>query len=133
MSSPPARRHKCGEGEDATHDQQATEAAQIQSANHAMGDARGEIEADSSAADAQPPSPSAGVQPLPEQFKHVQGPLSGRSLHSLATVELQLCLQFLDSKSKLIAARCSRRLLHAVSAVRLEIGGCRHRHIAIGC
>ena len=31
----------------------------------------------------------------------------------MATVELQLCLQFLDKRSKLRAARCSRRLLQA--------------------
>ena len=36
-----------------------------------------------------------------------------RALEQLAVVELQLMMQFLDTKGKLIAARCSRRLLQA--------------------
>jgi hypothetical protein len=58
---------------------------------------------------------SAGVQPLPEQMRKKQrrSPRFSSPLDRLATVELQLCLQFLDAKSKLKAARCSRRLLQA--------------------
>ena len=111
MSSPTGRRRKCGEGED----QQAAVGAQLQSVHHAVSDTLGEIEADPSAADVQPPQQQpAGLQPLPEQFTN--RPRFGCSLHSLATVELQLCLQLLDTKDKLIAARCSRRLLSATSA-----------------
>jgi hypothetical protein len=57
------------------------------------------------------------VQPLPEQFSRRQRPRRSarlaRHLDRLAVVELQLCLQFLDAKSKLKAARCCRRLLQA--------------------
>ena len=77
-------------------------------------------QADPSATD-QPPQPqSAGVQPLPEQFcQRKQLRRSARLacyLDKLAVVELQLVLQFLDTGSKLKAARCSQRLLHAASA-----------------
>ena len=60
-------------------------------------------------------SPSAGVQPLPEQMRKKQrrsAPFC-RSLDRLATVELQLILQCLDKRSKLRSARCSRQLLQA--------------------
>ena len=33
-------------------------------------------------------APTTGGQPMPEQFK--QGPLTGRTLHSLATVDVEL-------------------------------------------
>jgi len=59
---------------------------------------------------------AGGVQPLPEQFRPKMARLSARQnchLDRLAVVELQLCLQYLDTTSKLRAARCSHRLLHA--------------------
>ena len=56
--------------------------------------------------------PPDDAQPLPEQMtKNPLGLEQCTPLHMLAAVELQLCLQFLDAKSRLIAARCSRRLL----------------------
>lgn len=57
---------------------------------------------------------AADVQPLPEQTTKPR-PSSRFSspLEQLAMVELQLCLQFLDSDSKLKAARCSRSLMQA--------------------
>ena len=76
--------------------------------------------ADLSAAAAPLQPPSLSVQPLPEQFSQRKRPRRSARLachlDKLAVVELQLFLQFLDTKSKLIAARCSRRLLHAASA-----------------
>ena len=72
--------------------------------------------ADSSAT-GQPLLQSADVQPLPEQFR--QRKKLRRSarlachLDKLAKVELQLVMQFLDTDSKLKAARCSRQLLQA--------------------
>lgn len=58
---------------------------------------------------------SGGVQPLPKQMstKQRQSPRFCSPLDRLATVELQLTLQFLDKRSKLQAARCSRHLLQA--------------------
>jgi hypothetical protein len=55
------------------------------------------------------------VQPLPEQTRKKQrrSPRFSSPLDQLATVELQLMLQFLDTTSKLKAARCSRHLLQA--------------------
>jgi hypothetical protein len=76
-------------------------------------------QADPKATD-QPLQHSAGVQPLPEQFSQRKRPRRSARLachlDKLAVVELQLVLQFLDAKSKLKAARCSRRLLQSVSA-----------------
>ena len=67
----------------------------------------------------QPPPSSAGVQPLPEQFsrrkKLRRSARLACHLDKLAVVELQLVMQFLDTKSKLKAARCCQRLLHAAS------------------
>jgi len=53
---------------------------------------------------------TAGVQPLAEQMRKKQrrSPRFSSPLNQLATVELQLMLQFLDKRSKLKAARCSR-------------------------
>jgi len=60
---------------------------------------------------------AGGVQPLAEQMK--RRPRRSPQLHSpfdlLATVELQLVMQFLDASSKLKAARCSRRLMQTAS------------------
>jgi len=69
-----------------------------------------------SAAQVQPES--AGVQPLPEQLRKRprRSPRLNSPLDLLAAVELQLALQWLDSRSRLAAARCSRRLLQAASA-----------------
>jgi len=58
-------------------------------------------------------APSAEVQPLPEQFR--KRPRPSCLLDLLATVELQLVMQWLDTKSKLKTVRCSRRLLQAAS------------------
>ena len=59
------------------------------------------------------------MQPLPEQFsqrkKWRRSARLACHLDKLAVGELQLCLQFLDSKGKLKAARCSRRLMQAAS------------------
>jgi hypothetical protein len=123
MSAPPGRRRgregDQDEGEGVARDQRTVAAAQIQSADRAVSDAQGESKAGPSAADAQPPPPAdAGVQPLPEHFRRRPDrlPRFSSPLDGLAVVELQLCLQFLDSDSRLKAARCSGLLFNAASA-----------------
>ena len=44
-----------------------------------------------------------------------RGPLPRATFESLAAVALQLALHCLDTNSRLVARRCSRRLLHAAS------------------
>lgn len=66
----------------------------------------------------QPPSLDLGVTPLPEQMRKRprRSPRFSSPLDSLAVVELQLVMQFLDTASRLVAARCSCRLRQATSA-----------------
>jgi hypothetical protein len=82
--------------------------------NEAVGSTMADSQADSSATGQPPPPHSAGVQPLPEQMR--KRPRLSCGLDTLAVIEMQLVMQFLDSDSKLKAARCSQRLLHAASA-----------------
>ena len=96
------------------HNQKAAELAQAgpRPSQQAVGAAADASSADSSAT-SQPPQQSAGVQPLPEQIG--KRPRLSCGLHSLADVELQLMLQFLDTDSKMKAARCSHQLLQAAN------------------
>ena len=94
-----------------------TAAAQPGPNEQTVGTAADSTPADLSAVAAQP-QPSLSVQPLPEQMRKRprRSPRFSSPLDSLAMVELQLVMQWLDVCSKLIAARCSRRLLEAASA-----------------
>ena len=122
MSSADSRsgriRRREGEEEDAA--QQAAQSVDTEPNNQPAGTtmAAHPNPVDPSAVAAQPQPWSAGVQPLPEQMRKRprRSPRFSSPLDKLAVVELQLCLQFLDSDSRLKAARCSRRLLRAVSA-----------------
>ena len=102
--------------------QQAAHGVEAESNDHAAGAtavmAAGSSPVDPSALAPQPQPPSLSVQPLPEQMrKRPRRSLRFSSpLDMLAVVELQLVMQWLDLKSKLKAARCSRRLLQAASA-----------------
>jgi hypothetical protein len=107
MSAPPARRRRRdeegGDDDKSGVDQQATEAAQLQSEDQPVSGAQGEGQTDPPAAGAEPPPQSAEVQPLPEQFsqrkKQRRSAQEACHLDKLATVELQLCLQFLDRRA----------------------------------
>jgi hypothetical protein len=106
-----------GSSEDLRADFEATmgaaAAAPAAAAAGALGpaaDAAAALTSASSAESLQQTHATAGVQPLPEQIENK--PRCSR-LDRLATVEVQLCLQFLDTNSKLKAARCSLQLLRA--------------------
>ena len=98
----------------------AVAAAPAAAASDALGAAADAVAVPASASDvvaAQQTHATAGVQPPPEQMskKQRRSPSFCSPLDQLATVELQLCLQWLEKRSKLKAARCSRSLLRAAN------------------